>query len=217
MSHVNPLHYVVRRSAPVYAVFRWIRDSTQRRAWRRHGQPVPPPGVVKREIISACSRRHHAQVLVETGTFLGDTLWAVRDRFETIHSIELDPELHAFARRRLQKFPHIHLHCGDSGDVLRSLLPTLSKPCVFWLDGHYSGGGTARGAEHTPIRRELGLILSHAVSGYVLLIDDARCFCGADGYPTLDELRAIIVASNPNLQMAIADDIVRVEPNVDTP
>ncbi|MGH2437013.1 MAG: hypothetical protein ACRDFA_08470, partial [bacterium] len=151
-------------------------------------------------------------VLVETGTFLGDTVWALRDCFLTIHSIELDPRLHAFARHRLRKLPHVHLHCGDSSSVLQTLLPTLSEPCLFWLDGHYSGDATARGADNSPIRQELSLILSHTVPGHVLLIDDARCFSGAGGYPTLDELRTVIAATNPDLRFAIAEDVVRIEP-----
>jgi hypothetical protein len=82
--------------------------------------------------------------------------------------------------------------------------------CLFWLDGHFSGEGTARGGEDTPIVTELNIIRSHQRNDHVILIDDARMFRGADGYPTLDHLFTLLKEINPAYIVDVADDIIRV-------
>jgi hypothetical protein len=209
---MNALHYVVRRSAAAYEPFGRVRDVLQRSMWRAHSGSRPPPGVVKRELIRTMAGRHAIGVLVETGTYLGDTVWALRGAFRTIHSIELDARLHAFARERLGRLDHVHLHHGNSAHVLAGLLPAMTERCVFWLDGHYSGGNTARGPEDTPVKEELALILAHAIRDHVILIDDARCFQGTGGYPTVRELSDLVGERRPDAAVQIADDIIRIEP-----
>jgi hypothetical protein len=71
-----------------------------------------------------------------------------------------------------------------------SVLETIHEPALFWLDGHYSGGDTARGDDDTPIRRELEHISKHPMRGrHLIVIDDLRCFDGQNGYPSLEGLR----------------------------
>jgi hypothetical protein len=60
--------------------------------------------------------------------------------------------------------------------------------------------------------RELDAILAHPVRGHVLLIDDARCFTGEEGWPSLAQLRAHIESAGPGLTFEVAADIVRVHP-----
>jgi hypothetical protein len=53
----------------------------------------------------------------------------------------------------------------------------LHCPSLFWLDGHYSGGVTARGGLGAPVVREL--VASFASKRRrILLFDDARLFDG---------------------------------------
>jgi hypothetical protein len=84
--------------------------------------------------------------------------------------------------------------CGDinprEGLPISATLARLSEPACFWLDAHFSGEGTARGAADTAICGELEAILKHPVRGHVILVDDARYFRGKSGYPSLDELLA---------------------------
>lgn len=89
---------------------------------------------------------------------------------------------------------------------------SLQDRALFWLDGHYSGGHTARGKQDTPIRQELRIIFGHRIKGHVILIDDARLFVGADGYPTLDELRRIVQTARPEWGVAVTDDVIRIAP-----
>ncbi len=100
----------------------------------------------------------------------------------------------------------------NSAEKLREILADLSEPALFWLDGHYSGGDTARGTLDTPILQELDLILQQPDPGHVLLIDDARCFGTDPAYPSVDRLRTFILERNPSLQISVSGDSIRVEP-----
>ena len=71
----------------------------------------------------------------ETGTFMGDMIYAVERQFSEIHSIELGGELFEAARRRFAGLAHVHLHHGDSTTVLPELLKTCcdgNSSCFGW-------------------------------------------------------------------------------------
>jgi hypothetical protein len=172
------------------AVYRGYRDWSVGWNWRRAGRPLPPPPHIKRKFLRAYGRAHDLHVFVETGTYVGDTLAALRRSFEHLHSIELSPELYEGVFARFGDDRKITLWHGDSGDVLPRLLARLDKPTLFWLDGHYSGGVTARGVDDTPILRELEHISKHYLSKqHHLIIDDVRLFTGVDGYPELSAVQ----------------------------
>ncbi|HEY8241206.1 MAG TPA: hypothetical protein VIH35_07165 [Kiritimatiellia bacterium] len=189
----------------------WLarRDARILAEWERSGRPVPPPHVAKQRAIAAAAKRSGALILIETGTYLGDMVGAMRRRFREIHSIELSDELARKAAGRFEGEPHIHIHQGDSGQVLPSILAGVREPCVLWLDGHFSGGITARASEETPIQRELKTVLAHPVKGHVVLIDDARFFNGENDYPTLAKIEAQIRAARPDWKVVVKDDIIR--------
>lgn len=192
-----------------------LRPLTERRIvlqWRLAGRPVPPPPSVKHAVVKDYQRRFGTRVFVETGTFAGDMIDAVRDRFERIASIELDAGWHGRAVQRFRAHPHITLLQGNSGVRLKEVLDSLAEPALFWLDAHYSGPATARGAVDSPIVRELAAIRAHPVERHVVLIDDMRCFTGRDGYPTVDELVAWIRSADPGSLVDVRDDILRWHP-----
>ena len=181
----------------------------ERRDWERAGRPVPPPQRVKHELLLEVAGRCPAQVFIETGTYLGDTVHALRRRFREIHSIELDLTLCEAARRRFAGVRSVTIHQGDSATVLPELLSRLAEPALFWLDGHFSGGVTARGQRDTPIQDELRCILRHPVEGHVVLIDDARLFGTDGGYPTLDEVREMVAGERPSWTVTVDGDVIR--------
>lgn len=110
--------------------------------------------------------------------------------FGQIYSIELGSELWQKARDRFAGEPKVTLLHGDSASVLGELLPGIDRPCLFWLDGHYSAGVTARSSRDTPIVAELAHLAAHPLHrSHVILIDDARLFTGAGDYPTMDWIR----------------------------
>jgi hypothetical protein len=177
--------------------------------WRMAGRPVPPPPPVKQAIVKEYQRRFHLRTLVETGTFAGEMIAAVHDRFERVVSIELDRGWHARAVERFRGLRHVTLLHGDSGTKLPEVLATLDRPALFWLDAHYSGPITARGALDSPIVEELAAIRAHPVAGHVVLIDDMRDFNGTGGYPTVAELAQWIRGVDPRATVEVRDDILR--------
>jgi hypothetical protein len=191
-------------------VIKLRRDLEARREWERHGRPSPPPHVVKEELIRDYAKTFNTGILIETGTYLGDMVHAMKKSFSRIISFELDQKLAAQAQQRFVKDNHVEIVQGDSGKLLGDYLVTINEPCLFWLDGHYSGGITAKGALETPIKNELTFILSHPVDGHVILIDDARCFTGENDYPTLGELQGFVNKHKQGWQFKAETDIIRI-------
>ncbi len=157
-------------------------------------------------------RRYRVRVFVETGTYLGDMVAAVRDAFGTIHSIELSPELARHCARRFRGAAHVSIRQGDSGAVLRHVLAGMDQPALFWLDAHYSGGATAHGKIGTPVLEELAQIAAHPLAlSHVVLIDDARLFTG-EVYPRLRAVAEWAARSLPRHSFEVRDDIIRLAP-----
>jgi hypothetical protein len=172
---------------------------------------VPPPHVVKWLTVLDHADRFGTRVLVETGTYEGEMVRKCARSFEKVFTIELDPGYAARARRRLARFANVEIVEGDSARRMPEVLARVRQPALFWLDGHWSGGNTARGDKDTPLLEELAAIEKHGVQGHVILIDDARCL-GSGDYPTLAALteRALRVPGIERVE--VADDIVRCTP-----
>jgi len=200
------------RESTARAVVGSLRAAIGVWSWYLRGRPAPPPHRVKQRIVIGHARRFQLTTLVESGTYLGDMVAAVRKHFERIYSIELGPELAERARDRFAGDPGVTILCGDSGTVLPGLLGTIERPCIFWLDGHYSGGNTALGEVATPILRELDGILDLAPGSHVILIDDARLFTGEDGYPRLEDVSELLRHRRPSAAFAVEDDVIRIFP-----
>jgi hypothetical protein len=178
--------------------------------WALRGRAIPLPALYKQSIVSEYGRKYGLDTLIETGTYLGDMIYANRRAFQKIISIELDQDLFDLAQRRYARFKHIELIRGNSSEVLPALLSHIDHSCLFWLDAHYSQGITSRAALDTPIIQELDCILNQSLPGQVILIDDARCFVGRDSYPTLDELDRFVRAKWLAPAIEVKHDIIRI-------
>jgi len=188
----------------------YIRYRMTVRNWNKKGNPIPVPDVVKQRAVKKYAKIFSVETFIETGTYLGDMVDAVRDTFKKIYSIELDATLCDQAKKKFSKHHNISIFHGDSSKVLPVILADISEPCLFWLDGHYSGGITAKGDFNTPIMQELNCILDHTIRGHVILIDDAREFNGYNDYPTIEELKKRIFKKYPDWKFDIKDDIIRI-------
>ena len=177
--------------------------------WQKIGSPLPPPHSVKQSIIQEYQQKSRYMVLVETGTYLGDMIEAQKTKFNSIISIELDTYLHEKAKDRFKKDKNVMLVQGDSGKVLPEILKDINEPAIFWLDGHYSTGITAKGEKECPIFEELDAIFDSKKSDHILLIDDARLFNGEGGYPTIDKLTGYIRNKNEKYLFQSEHDIIR--------
>lgn len=205
----NALTYA-KRIPYLPRLYRYVQEEYVHYRWQKAGRPIPLPEQVKHRLVKQYGRRGQAQILIETGTYLGEMVRAVQYTFREIYSIELSPELYQRAQQRFAGVAHIKLVQGDSGDVLRTVLAQISAPCLFWLDGHFSEGFTARGAEETPIMQELAHIRQHPLAlRHVILIDDARCFTGQSDYPTIAALQDW-ANSVGYARFEVQDDIIRI-------
>lgn len=180
--------------------------------WEKDGRPAPPPHIVKQRVLRQHAQDYHLKILVETGTYKGDMVEAMRPHFDRIYSIELSPEYHRKAVLRFRNAEHVEILQGDSGEVLGELVPKLDQPTLFWLDGHYSGGNTAKGELETPIYKELTYVLEHPIRNHVIVIDDARCFGVDPDYPTIDALKAFLAKFDRPLEVSVEHDSIRITP-----
>lgn len=155
------------------------------------------------------ARKHGLDVFIETGTYFGDMVKAVRPFFREVHSIELSCDLYEKAVKRFRPYPSISIYQGDSSDVLPVILKKIHSPCLFWLDGHYSEGITARGSKDTPVVEELSHILGRKTYNDVVLIDDAIFFKGSNGYPSLLEVSEQVLKQRPDFTVEVRGDIIR--------
>lgn len=217
---MNLLMEKIITKTPLYDSLRNLvirrRELKQLADWERNGRPIPPPHIVKQQTLKTISKRYGLKILVETGTYYGDMVEAMKDVFNQLYSIELSTELYKKAKKRFKGEKHIELICGDSGLELMNLMSKIDQPTLFWLDGHYSAGVTAKGEKDTPIYEELNHILNSTDKGHVIIIDDARCFGADPNYPSIKELCDFIKSKRANLDIVIQDDCIRVIPNQDT-
>lgn len=186
-----------------------LRLQTIREAATWLGLPHrPPPKPLKWRTIRRYAREYGLRTLVETGTYRGETVAALRPLFDQVITIELDDALHAAAARRFANDAGIDVLHGDSGELLPEVLERLDEPALFWLDGHWSGGVTARAGEDTPLRRELRALFTDS-QPHVVLIDDAR-EAGRGDYPSISEVASL--AAEHRYRCEVAIDILRVTP-----
>ena len=115
--------------------------------------------------------------------------------------------------KAVQKFSpnkNVHLLKGDSSVVLQILLEEIHESALFWLDGHYSAGITARGIKECPIVEELTTILHHSFL-HTILIDDARLFVGQNDYPSIEDLKSLVMENCRTIrEFLVKDDIIRI-------
>ncbi len=208
---INAINRLFRTYAP-QKVLNLLGNRQQKKLlieWENNGCPVPPPHMVKQMAIQEYQEKYNYTILVETGTFMGDMVEAQKSRFKKIFSIELGVELFNKAVKRFQNDENVVIVQGDSGKVLPKILSDINEPAIFWLDGHYSAGITAKGDKECPIFEELDSIFNSKKLNHILLIDDARCFIGEGDYPTIAKLSEYVRSKNEKYRVEVKHDIIR--------
>ena len=169
----------------------------------------PPPHALKQDMIKYFQSAYGVKILIETGTFRGEMVYAQRKNFEKIISIELSPDLFQIAKKRFKNYKYIEIICGDSGILLEGIISKLNTPAIFWLDGHYSGFETAKGSLETPVKLEIETILNSEIN-HIILIDDARMFNGENDYPAIQDIKDLVFSRKKNYLFNVEDDIIRI-------
>ncbi|MCZ8379270.1 hypothetical protein O6P37_10380 [Mycobacterium sp. CPCC 205372] len=108
-----------------------------------------------------------ARVIVETGTFRGNTTEWFATFGVPVHSVEAEPRQYAYARLRLRGVSdRVHVTLGDSRLFLKQLAsdPTVPKVnAFFYLDAHWNAD--------LPLADEIETIMSTWTRS-VIMIDD---------------------------------------------
>ncbi len=163
-------------------------------AWKQTGYASPPPDFVKKEaLLRNLSKLDPRETLfIETGTAAGTTARMVAARGYQVTTIELAEHLYQYSRALLEPMGVTCLH-GNSVALLPKVIdaipPEMSVFC--WLDGHYSGDGTAKGDSDIPIVQELLAIerrIARSEKPLLVQVDDIRMFGVDEMYPELDHL-----------------------------
>jgi hypothetical protein len=97
---------------------------------------------------------------------------------------------------------------------LKSVVPVLQSPSLFWLDGHWCGGDSFGEQDECPLPEELEII-GQSPHEHFILIDDARLFTAPpplphriDAWPSIAEIVNRLQARSAGQYMVILDDVI---------
>jgi len=197
------------RRTPFYGLYKAAGHYPDYWYWKLRGEPLRSPHLIKQRAVREYADRYGLRVLVETGTYYGEMVAAMRQRFDEIYSIEYD---HALAVRATQKFArwkHIHILEGDSQKKIPEILAMLKTPALFWLDAGYYGWAGLQGDKQR-LTVELDSILQHKIKDHIILMDDARGLSGQNGAPTVNQVKQHIESAFPGRSVTVKHDIMRI-------
>jgi hypothetical protein len=208
VSFLRALRKLLQRT-PFYGVYKSLGHYPDYWYWKLRGEPIRSPHLVKQRAVQEYAGRYRLRTLVETGTYYGEMVAAMRNRFDEIYSVELDSALARRAQKKFSRWAHIHILEGDSQRVVPELLQSLDRPALFWLDAGYYGWAGLQGNKQR-LTSELEAVLGHRVHNHVILMDDARGLNGQNGAPTVAELKQRIESQFPGRSVEVKQDILRI-------
>jgi len=194
---------------PFYGLYKALGHYPDYWYWQLRGKPVRSPHLLKQRTVRQYAHQYNLRVLVETGTYYGEMVAAMKRHFDQIYSVEYDPQLAHRAAHKFSRSAHIKILEGDSQQVIPELLNSISQPALFWLDAGYYGWAGLQGDKQR-LTTELEAILRHPLQGHVVLMDDARGLNGQNGAPTIAELKQRIESNFPGRQVEVQYDILRI-------
>jgi hypothetical protein len=181
--------------------------------WKLRGKPPRIPHLLKQKTVREYAERFGLKILIETGTYYGEMVSAMKGRFERIYSIEFDATLGESATHRFANDPRIKILQGDSKNLIPEILKTLKEPALFWLDAGYYGWAD-RQIDQIRLSIELEAILRHAAKGHVILMDDADGLNGKNGAPTVVDITHRVESEFPGHKVEVAYNILRITPEM---
>ena len=194
----------------MYGVYKALGHYPDYWYWILRGRPTRSPHLLKQKTVREYGANFNLRTLVETGTYYGEMVAAMKRHFDHIYSIEFVPELAERAQKKFAGEPHMKIICGESQKAVREVLSLLSEPALFWLDAGYYGWIGKQGDQER-LSSEIQSILSHSLP-HIILLDDARGLTGRDGIPSVDDVKKYVESTFPNRSVAVRYDILRITP-----
>jgi hypothetical protein len=200
------------RRTPWYGLCKRLGHYPDYWYWRLRGKPLRSPHLLKQRTVREYGRKYGLRILIETGTYYGEMISAMKNSFDRIYSVESDSRLARRAARIFVRNSKIKILEGDSREVLPALLKSLAQPALFWLDaGYYGWAGLP--SDKSRLSVELESIFRHTVKGHVILMDDAHSLDGKNGALTVPELKSRIDSEFPGHKVEVEYDILRITPS----
>jgi hypothetical protein len=112
---------------------------------------------------------------IETGTYTGNTILSLEPYFNKLYTIEFSEFYYQNTKNKYDG-DKISFMLGDSSVVFKSLLPTITDKCIFFLDGHWSSGNTGKSEKDCPLNEEITQINDLFKQEAIIVIDDFRLF-----------------------------------------
>jgi hypothetical protein len=171
------------------------------------------------EITIELAKLNNSKVFIETGTLHGGTTRWAANHFDSVHTIERAENLYDLHSSELAQIPAVTPHLGDSRQILPHILAQMGQQrCVFWLDGHWSGGETAGAEDECPLLDELACLSGRQDD--IILIDDARLFLcvppqphNPAQWPTIAEIISALPVSTQAPFVQVVDDVIFIIPS----
>lgn len=184
------------------------------------------------KVLNFSDFRKYSNTFIETGTAAGGGIEAsLGAGFTKIHSVEAKDTYYIDCVKRyigieakledatpgriftkMDEGKTIDLYFGMSQDLMKTMLTTITSPCICWLDAHVSGpnsaghedymqkGNASDYAQDNVITAELKIILAHR-KDHIILIDDQN---GIN--PENEKYMAMILEANPNYKFFFYDE-----------
>jgi len=112
---------------------------------------------------------------IETGTLHGNTIFSLEPYFNKLYTIEFSEKYYNNTKNQYSG-SKINFILGDSSIVFENLLPNITDKCIFFLDGHWSGGDTGHSIKDCPLDEEITHINNLFTNDAIIIIDDFRLF-----------------------------------------
>jgi len=155
-------------------------------------------------------------VLVETGTFKGDTVAALLPHVERAITIEQSEALWRESAARFAGDARVQVILGDSAAELARIMPSIAgRPALFWLDAHWCVADHTSG-EHSqcPLLAEIAAI-GRLDESSVVLIDDARLFLApppephdVTQWPSFDQIVRALRRLSEGHEVMVVNDVI---------
>jgi len=173
------------------------------------------PSLTLQQLIEIIPYYQSYPIFVETGTYLGHTIFEMDKYFEELHTVEIKKEFYESAKNSYQG-SKITFHLGDSINELSKIVCKLSNNTIFFLDGHWSSEQTGRGIKDVPLLEELQQIMKDFKHQGIIIIDDYRLFgknpidgsCNEDWSEINDQVIIDICADRIEKNVLIGDRLV---------